>query len=175
MLVCQHRQGIQSAWMMTNLSNRSSLFLLFVMLMFCTESLFGQNRNSKCYSERLIQGVWAPLDLSDGKLKVLDTLKREVQLVFELKFDDSICIVMNSAKLYEKRIKTSRAVSVVEDEFIVDYSGSDTIPFVQIVLVDKKKCIQFRPLLGYRFVYIVRDEKEGVWGFQYSNYYRDYR
>ena len=142
--------------------------------MCCNRNAMSQRTSSNEYVlETHHQKIWIPSKLEETyEHKAKDTLKKVLDLAFEQAFDDSVYIKVNDSIVYKKRIKTDPKLSVVKDDFIIDYSVYKDIPSISIFLVEKKKFIRFKPALGYRHVYLSRLQES--WELNFSNYPRFY-
>ena len=103
--------------------------------------------------------------------RIADTTAKEVNLIFERFFDDSIRILFNSHEVLSKRIKTNTNISVVNDEFKILYDQHSN-PLIEIVLIEKNRKISFKPKHGYILCYV--DRIDSTWSLEFSNYQRMY-
>jgi hypothetical protein len=123
--------------------------------------------------EKVMQGISVPDSGSDEYyLKIKDTTLKVLTLVLELQFDDSIVISVNDSICVKSRIKTNPVFSRVPEPIDIDYGNYNLIPEITLILVEKRKFIRFKPLPGYRILYINRSSKE--WFLDFSNYGRTY-
>lgn len=121
--------------------------------------------------DSVVESIWVPSkNFEEYKFKYQDTAIGEINLVFEMQFDDSIQITLNSKPIASKRIKTKANLSVVEDVFSINYKTEDSL--ITVYSVDKKRKASFRPKEGYLFGYINRVDT--LWAVEYSNYQRMY-
>lgn len=155
--------------------NRYLLTLIGIMfILSCNRKAIGQKSNANNYNlDSFYQQVWIPSTLDEVyDQKIKDTLRKSLEIVFEQNFDDSIYIKVNDQVVYETRIKTHPKFSVVKSDFEIDYSNYQYLPTISIILVEKKKGIEFKLLPGYRVVYINRILN--IWELNFSNYPRNY-
>lgn len=125
-------------------------------------------------AETVFSNLWVPSHLDESyKLKIKDTTKKHLQIVFEQNFDDSVLISINDSILYKKKAKSDAKLSMVNEQFEVDYTAYDKTPTILIFLIKEKKYIEVRPEKGYRILFINRLDGE-PWELTFSNYPRLY-
>lgn len=123
-------------------------------------------------SEKYNSSVWIPNKNEESyNMKVSDTSLKVVNLIFERMFDDSIKVYLNSSEIVAKKIKTDKNVSVVNEEFKIDYHQLIN-PKIEIWLIEKNKKISFAPKQGYTLCYLNR--YNNIWSLEFSNYQRMY-
>jgi len=156
----------------TRAIRNTSLLIIPLWVFSWSASVFGQ-KTASCVKEKANIEFWSPSKYEEMyEFKLKDTLKQTVGLIFEKDFDDSIQIKVNNIIIYKQRIKTSPNTSVVMADFEIDYSVYSAIPTICIILISKKNCIEFKPIRGYRLIYLNRFE--GYWNIENSNYPRVY-
>ena len=124
-------------------------------------------------SENYSESIWIPsgFDEESQKLKVKDTTLKILHLIFERQFDDSIKIFFDKKDIYCKNIKTIKNLSVVDDEFSINYNNAEN-SLIEIILINKNKKISFRPKVGFALCYLSRLGTS--WNLDFSNYQRTY-
>jgi len=149
---------------------KTSLFLLMVTKCNSQKTIGLSTSNYK--EEPHDEKIWIPNKSDESfQFKIADTTVKEVNLIFERLFDDSIKILLNSQEVISRRIKTTTNLSVVNDEFKVLYSQHSN-PLIEILLIEKNKKISFKPKVGFILCYI--DRINGNWLLDFSNYQRMY-
>lgn len=130
-------------------------------------------RYSSCVPDKYNAEVWVPSKKDEVyDLKLKDTSQKIISLIFEMNFDDSIVIELNNEALFQERIKTISNLSVVRKNFEIDYSKFKESPMVRINLVEKKRCVEFKVVHGFRLLYL--NYFDGFWNLERSNYPRKY-
>ena len=144
---------------------------LFIIVSSCNKKIIAQSFKG-FVTESYSESTWIPGKSEESYLyKVNDTTRNKINLIFEISFDDSVHIDINSKNIYKKRILTERNLSVVNQEFNIEFINYVN-PVIQISLIEKKKTILFHPKLGYLLCYVSRIND--VWSLEYSNYQRVY-
>jgi glycosylphosphatidylinositol transamidase (GPIT) subunit GPI8 len=152
-----------------------TLKMMLLLLIGCTRNVVAQKSLTlNCQAETVFSNIWVPSQLDESfNLKIKDTTKKHLQIVFELNFDDSILICLDDSVLYKKKVKSDSKLSMVNEQFEVDYSAYNKTPTIFIFLLKARKYIEVRPELGYRIVFINRLNGE-PWELTFSNYPRLY-
>jgi hypothetical protein len=119
------------------------------------------------------ESIWIPasFDEDNKNSKIKDTTLKVLYLIFERQFDDSIKILFDNKEIYSKRIKTIKNLSVVDDEFSINYTKAET-GFIEIILINKNRKISFNPKQGFALCYLSR--LGNLWNLDFSNYQRSY-
>lgn len=104
---------------------------------------------------------------------IKDSLVKIVRLVFEQKFDDTISIFVDDSLLNTGYFKTMKNLGVCANTVSIDFSASQKIPKISIVLHSSIDCISFYPRIDKRIAYITRIDR--AWSVDLSNVIRDYK
>ncbi len=147
---------------------KTVLFFLFVI---STNFLMAQKKVRPC-SDTI--GVKISHDsLVDDANIIKGISKKELRLVFEQEFNDSLLILFNDSVFTTGFLKTEKNLGVCLNFISIDYSRFRKVPKISIFLSSKRDCISFYPRIGERIAYI--NNVEGGWSIELSNFLRDYR
>jgi hypothetical protein len=102
-----------------------------------------------------------------------DSLTKNLKLVFEQHFNDTISIFVNDRLFKIGFFKTAENLGVCPNTVSIDYSAFKGVPNISIVLHSKNGCISFYPREDKRIAYITCIE--GGWSVDLSNVMRRYR
>lgn len=144
---------------------RNLIFLLIINICSCkiTER---QKINNNC-NKTINESIWTPYDKKDFKF---DSLK-EIYLIFEIDFNDTVSVVVNNIEKKRIFIKTNKSLSAVETPVKVDIPENKFN--IELNLIKANDCVKFIPKEKYKYLFIQRTP-EGNWFVQYSNYMREY-
>jgi hypothetical protein len=147
-----------------------SIFIFLVSLT-SIKTLVGQKNIKRCVDSIAINISYARLGSDEDVVQ--DSLQKEVKLVFEQDFNDTIAILLNDSLFTTGVFKTKNNLGVSLNIISIDYSKFEKVPRISIVLISKNDCESFYPRVGKRLAYINRIE--GAWSIALSNALREYK
>ena len=147
---------------------KAVLFFLFVI---SANLLMAQKRMKPCVDTIAVNISYDSQVNEDNVVK--DSSKKELRLVFEQDFNDSLLILLDDSLFTTGFFKTQRNLGVCLNDISIDYSTYREVPKISIMLSSERDCISFYPRKGKRIAYI--NYIQGGWSIELSNILRDYR
>ncbi len=146
------------------------IFLLFLLLLSVLTSV-GQKKRG-CDNE-VLPAIETSREAESGEKDYADTLKKNIRLIFEKQFNDSIIIRLDNSIIYNSMLTTNRPNAPRAKIIDVDYSMKKRKPRI-IIEKSNGECTWFYLKPGYRVAYInyVKDVK--IWVVELSNIQRQY-
>ncbi len=108
----------------------------------------------------------------DKESILMDSLKKDIQIIFEQKLNDTIYVFTDNKLIENKKVTTHKFLGASMDAIFIDYSKSKKVPKISII-ISGKDCIAFYPQIGKRIAYI--NFIKGAWSVELSNVVREYR
>ncbi|MEO8769442.1 MAG: hypothetical protein ABI402_05140 [Ferruginibacter sp.] len=142
--------------------------LIFVNILFFTITAVGQSGKDSLGCASIKNGRLISAVLEKSK-DLADKIKsKNISLVFDNEFDDSVVVYLNAAEVFRGYVKTNFSTGVADNKITLDPLKLKKESSIRIVLVKNNECMIAEIKTSYKGIHIFFTHKQ--WYLYYTNY-----